>query len=82
MSSFGIRRYFVQKSYEPPSEPFQPDPNNQDDVDSCGISPEAMVIINDEVTATTRKRKRGTYQHYDDEHKTKIARYAILNHEW
>ena len=41
----------------------------------ASVNREIELALSDVNCATGRKRKRGTYEHYDDEQRAKIARY-------
>ncbi|XP_006824061.1 uncharacterized protein LOC100370585 [Saccoglossus kowalevskii] len=62
-----------------PSEPNLLDPNNINDVEQCELSPEVIAVVNEEITSASRKRKRRNYQHYDENIRAKIGKYAVNN---
>ena len=69
---------WLNKAKYPVPPPGLPDPNQIEDPALA----EEQDLINKEITATTpstRKRKRGNYNYYDDETRCKIAKYASLH---
>ncbi|XP_006817375.1 uncharacterized protein LOC100370312 [Saccoglossus kowalevskii] len=62
-----------------PSEPNLLNPNNINDVEQCELSPEVVTVVNEEITSASRKRKRRNYQHYDENIRAKIGKYAVNN---
>ena len=72
-----LKRWLIQSKNLPPKESYLPDPRKADTPEKA----ERIVSANESVekqivSSSSKKRKRGDYNHYDSEQKLKIAKYA------